>query len=384
MSRPNPELALILLSAGTAERRERMGEPARALARMANWELLGTTLAARGLTPMLGERLQELCPEQARERFAAEVARSVTGTRRRGALLGLVCERLRQSLTAAGIRSLALKGTFLAESVYGDPGLRSAGDIDLLVGPGDLPRALAITRRAGYGAPRDHLAGDGLPLLHYTLTDGSGRLPALDLHWRVHWYERRFSADMLDRAREDDRFGLRAGALDELVSLLLFYARDGFLGLRLACDLARWWDRLGATLSEGVLGEVIGRYPGLGRALSAAAVAAERIVGVPGAWLLGRGRRAGMRTRLATRLANPGGRGNPAQRSADVGLVDWLLVPRGGQREFIRRQLLPPRMVLEERSRVRAERRVTALGHGARVLSRYGLTMARLAGSSRA
>jgi Uncharacterised nucleotidyltransferase len=369
-----------MLSAGTAARRQQMREPARALARTADWALISATLSRRGLTPMLGGRLLELCPGPARERFASEVAISVTSTRRRGALQALVSEHLRQSLAQAGIRSLALKGTFLAEAVYGDPGLRGAADIDLLVAPGDLSAALAVVRRAGYGAPRDHVARDGLPLLHYTLTDGSGRLPALDLHWRVHWYEQRFSSDMLARAGRDDHWGLRAGALDELVSLLLFYARDGFLGLRLACDLARWWDRLGDRLSEGALGEVIGAYPALGRALSAAADAAERVAGLPGSWLLGGQRRADLRTRLATRLANPGARGNPAQCSADAGLVDWLLVPRGGQREFIRRQLLPPRAVLAERSRVRAERRITTVGHGARVLGRYGLTMARLTG----
>ncbi len=384
MSRASPEAALVVISAGTAARRNAERELATELARAADWELLTATLGARRLLPALGERIRSLCPSGAREQFASAVERSIEQTRRQGALLGLVSAHLRQGLAQAGIRSLILKGALLAEAIYGDPGRRAASDIDLLVAPGDLPGAVEVMRRAGYGAPNDHVGRDALPPLHYTLSHESGRLPALDLHWRVHWYERTFATDMLARAAEDHRFGLRATPLDELASLLLFYARDGFLDLRLAIDLATWWDLLGARLHAGALAEIIDRYPALNRAVLAATSVAERVVGLPAERLLGGERRADLRTRLAARLANPDGRGDPAQLNADVGLVDWLLAPRGGQREFIRRQLLPPRKVLEERSRARQERSVSPLGHGVRVLGRYGLTMARMAASSRA
>lgn len=384
MSRASPEAALILISAGTAVRRDAARELATELACAADWELLGATLDARRLLPALGERMRSLCPSCAREQFAAAVERSIAQTRRQGTLLGLVSTHLTQALAQAGIRSLILKGAFLAEAIYGDPGRRIASDIDLLVAPSDLPGAVEVMRRAGYDSPSDHVGSDGLPALHYALTHASGRLPALDLHWRVHWYERAFAGDMLARAAEDHRFGLRATPLDELASLLLFYARDGFLDLRLAIDLATWWDMLGAQLQAGALAEIIDRYPDLSRAVLAAARVAERVVGLPAERLLGGELRADLRTRLAARLANPDGRGDPAQLNADVGLVDWLLAPRGGQREFIRRQLLPPRQVLDERSRARAGRRVSPLGHGARVLGRYGLTIARMATSPRA
>ena len=384
MSRAGPEAGLILINAGTAARREAARELATELARAADWELVSAKLDARRLMPALGERMLNLCPSRARSRFATAVERSIVQTRRQGALVGLVSSHLTQALTQAGIRSLILKGAFLAEAIYRDPGRRATSDIDLLVAPGDLPGAVEVVRRTGYGTPKDPVGSEGLPVLHYALTHDSGRLPALDLHWRVHWYERAFAADMLARATEDDRFGLRATPLDELAALLLFYARDGFLDLRLAIDLATWWDLLGAGLQAGALAEVIDRYPDLSRALLAAAGVAEQIVGVPAERLLGGEHRADLRTRLATRLANPDGRGDPAQLNAEVGMVDWLLAPRGGQREFIRRQLLPPRRVLEERSRMGERPTVSPLGHGVRVLARYGLTMARMAASTRA
>ena len=378
VSRESPEGALILLSAGAATRRVQSRELARALACSVDWELLRAMLAARRLLPQLGDRILELSAGCAPERFAEAVERAVCQTRRQSALLGLVSARLTQALAEAGIPSLMLKGAFLGEAIYGDPGRRPAGDIDLFVAPGDLSATVEVARREGYGAPVDHVGADGLPLLHFALRHDRGQLPPLELHWRVHWYERAFACDMLDRAVEDPRWGRRATLADELASLLLFYARDGFLDLRLATDLGAWWDTFGSRLKEGVLAEILDRYPALNRALLAAVTVAERVVGLPAAWLIGAPRRLGVRARLAARLANPGACGDPAQLSADVGFVDWLLAPRGGQWDFVRRQLLPPRAVLDGRSRMHEERRVSPLGHGARVLGRYGLTMIHL------
>jgi len=182
---------------------------------------------------------------------------------------------------------------------------------------------------------------------------------------------------MLARAVDDPRCGLRARPADELASLLLFYARDGFVDLRLAADIGAWWDAFGASLEPGALSAILQRYPAIDRALVAAATVAERVVGLPREWLTGP-RRIGVRARLAARLANPGACGAEAQLNADVGLVDGLLAPSGGHWDFARRQLLPPRQVLDKRSRARAAGRVSPLGHGARVLGRYGLRIARL------
>jgi hypothetical protein len=349
-----------------------------------DWERLSAMLAAHRLLPQLGERIIDVCAGAAPGRFAAAVEQAVCETRRQGALLGLVSERLMRAFTDAEIPSLMLKGAFLGEAVYGDPGRRPARDIDLLVAPGDLRAAVEIAMGAGYDAPSDHLGVNGLPLLHYSLSHGLGQLPPLELHWRVHWYEQAFAADMLRRAVADRRWGLRADPVDELAGLLLFYARDGFLDLRLATDLGAWWDALGSELEPGALQDVLDRYPPLGRALLAAATVAERVVGLPARSLLARPRRLGLRARLAARLANPGARGDAAQLNADVGFADWLLTPPGGQRAFVRRQLLPPRAVLNGRSRASAERNVSPMGHGVRVLGRYGLTVLRSAPRSRA
>ena len=148
--------------------------------------------------------------------------------------------RWTSTLEAAGIDCLALKGPLLAQRIHGDLGLRSSGDVDLLVEPARLDEAVALVRRDGFAPPPDKRSRAGLPELHYRLDDPTGRLPRVELHWRIHPYEQSFSRDLLRRSAVDGSGVRIACPADELAALLLFYARDGFAGLRLASDLAAW------------------------------------------------------------------------------------------------------------------------------------------------
>jgi hypothetical protein len=85
----------------------------------------------------------------------------------------------------AGVPVIPLKGAFLAEAVYGDIALRPMADLDLLVKPTDLPRAIEILRRLGYDSdqpfdpvaqqagfqdmPPMRKAGGAMVELHWTL-----------------------------------------------------------------------------------------------------------------------------------------------------------------------------------------------------------------------
>ena len=97
--------------------------------------------------------------------------------------------RVAAALEAAGIANVPLKGPLLARSLHGDPGMR----------------LLARHRRAGARArtssarpPRSSRSG-GAPRTApasrcstSTLTHDA-RLPEVELHWRVHWYETEFA-----------------------------------------------------------------------------------------------------------------------------------------------------------------------------------------------
>lgn len=374
------EEQLILLATGTAARRQATRERANELAALVDWPLLADLLRIRRLLPLLGPRLIDLAEHvSVDEKFAVTVDQAVEASFRQGTGLQLVEERVKAALSDAGVVSVTLKGSRLSEALYGDPGRRMASDIDLLVAGDQLYAAVDAVRALGYRAPTDHTDDRGLPLLHFALSHERNQLPPVELHWRTHWYEGRFAGERLLPPIGEHIDAWRPARSDELAALLLFYARDGFSNPRLATDLGAWWDRFGAELPLGSLDEVIRSYPALEHVLLVAVRVADRVVGLPAAQLTKQGARLAPRDRVALRLADPYPRSSDAQLYADIGLIDGLLVPRGGFRAFVRRQVFPPRDVLSEHARrSRNSRATSSFGHGARVLVRYVLAMRRL------
>jgi hypothetical protein len=90
--------------------------------------------------------------------------------------------RVSAALDAAGIPFLVLKGPVLAATVYPERAARTMLDLDLLVAPEDLDRALQTMEAVGYRIPPQFAgvlfcAGDAPPLRH----DQPGG-PTLELH----------------------------------------------------------------------------------------------------------------------------------------------------------------------------------------------------------
>jgi hypothetical protein len=379
MSIARAERQLILMSAGTAARRLAMHERAGPLAREADWSRLADALRARNLLGVLGPRLIELGGDSTSKKFAAAVEQGIETGRRRGIVLQLVALRIVGMLADEGIRSAVLKGPLLGEAIYGDPGRRISSDIDLLVSPRQLGAAVEVVRGLGYLAPSDHVYDCRLPLIHFTLAHEQGELPPVELHWRIHWYEREFACERLLPPWGVSVTDWRPAAADELVALLLFYARDGFVDLRLACDVSAWWDLRSAELRAGAIDELLSVYPAFARVIAASAKAAERVVGLPAREVIAGCGKLAARQRAAARLANPNPHASRSQLYADMGFIDGLLAPAGGLGAFVRRQLLPPREVLEEQALHSQRRRARSrFARCVGVLGRYGLTMIRL------
>lgn len=352
-----------------------MRELARRLTVEMDWSRLAETLRWRRLLPTLGPRILELAEGCASYDFGAEVEQAVTVGHRHGAFLQLVSQRVMAALADAGIRSAVLKGPLLGESIYGDPGRRLSSDIDLLVAPEQLQAAIEVVCGLGYDAPTDYVERDGLPWLHFALVHKQGELPPVELHWRVHWYERSFACERLLPPTRDQQDDWCPALVDELMALLLFYARDGFIDLRLATDLGAWWDVHGTELPPGAIDERLCIYPGLARVISAAVKAAENTVGLPAVQILGKGQRLDPRQRMAVRLANPNPHSSWSQLYADMGLIDGLLIPKGGLGAFVRRQVILPPEILRRAPKRRAR---SSMWRGAGMLGRYGFTMTRL------
>jgi len=330
-------------------------------------------LAAQRLVPTLGGLL--LADEELD--LPRDIAEAIQAARLRARQRGLwnyaVTTRLVHTLADAGIAAVPLKGAALADAVYGDLGARQSSDIDVLVDRSDLDGAVEVAERQGWCEP-ELLKAAGLPRLHRELFHDS--LPPLELHWRIHWYEESFAPAALARAAPLDT--MRLAPADELTSLLLFLARDGFAGLRQAIDVVAWWAALGGDETAAAVRAIIDAHPPLERAIATAARYIEDFAGLPRGAIAGEVQLS-RRQRAALRLANPWLVGSREQIYADVSFVDGLLAPPGGRGAFVGRQLLPPRPVLVRRqpalqgaSTTRVG--VARLGHATRVLARYVLS----------
>lgn len=323
---------------GTAERRRRTSERIRSLAGRADLDVLAALMARQLLFPLLGKRLLEVAPERVAPALGGPLEEALRLARRRGVQVELLALQLQADLEGEGILALPLKGTALARNLYGDPGLRIGQDIDLLVGADDLDRAVQTLARRGYR--RGTSPYDDPGRLHLGLVHERPELPPVEVHWRIHWYENAFSQAMLARS-EPAPEGRRARPADELAALLLFFSRDGLVGLRLAADVAAWWDRYGSPSGEPMLDRIRTEAPELSDALAAAADGLERLVGI-GAEAIVSPRPARWRSRTAIRMANWTVTGDLDQITANLTLVDWLLAPPGGGWSFVRRVLIPP------------------------------------------
>jgi hypothetical protein len=376
---PGPEQELALLLCQTAEARARHTDRIARLARQADADELVATFVRNGLLVTCGSRLEAICGELLPASFLAAKEESAARLRARALLLETVTARLLLDLEAAGIRTLPVKGVMLARRIYGGAPVRPALDIDILVSRNDLAAARKIVESHGYGPPGDVPMVDGLPKLHYKFESLHGALPPVELHWRIHWYETAFSEGMLERSELDDAGIRRATPADELAALLLFYQRDSFLGLKLAADIAAWWDEYGWELPCSALAPIADEHPELRDALLVSAAVVERLVGAPATGLVGGPPLRPRRAAWAARLGDWSYGEITPQMIANLSLIDWLLTPRGAQGAYARRYLFQPPLTfarehgLPEEPRLRDHARRSA--HG---VVRIGKAQARL------
>lgn len=330
-----PEQRLAVLLCGTHERRSKREDEAVSLAERAHSDRLLVLLERLKVAPLVGQRLLAL-PAVVAPSLAARIEALTVAARQRGTALELLTLAVLDELEAAGIRSLPLKGSTLARALYGDTAMRTSIDVDVLVAPEDLAHATAVVRRMGW-RPADGTGRNGtLPLLHERFVHSE--LPSVEVHWRVHYYESRFAAEALahaDRPRAGEP--LRMQPADELASLILFYARDGFSGLRTPADVATWWSSVPAQLSaQPSLDVIADRHPALAAPIGLGMALLEPLVGVPApGW-----HRLSARLRLAARIANPFLIGGRTQISSNAALVDVVLSPACGRRAAMRRHLM--------------------------------------------
>ena len=123
------------------------------LAGFGDWEvLLDQGERIHRFSPMLfqhlGRHCQDLVPAGVLEQLAKSYRDNVTRTFQQTAAL----LRLAEGLDQAGVRWISYKGPVLAQTLYGDLGLRHSIDVDLLVSRNGFARVQEILRSHGMEA----------------------------------------------------------------------------------------------------------------------------------------------------------------------------------------------------------------------------------------
>jgi hypothetical protein len=150
----------------------------------AEWECLIALAQRHNVAPVLYARLKKrgitLPPaiaEQLRQNYLVSATRNLHLFQELGKIL--------RALQAADIPVIPLKGACLAEAVYGNIALRPMGDVDLLVKPDDLAKALAVLCTLGYVAAN--------PFEIESVRQVSNHMPplskrggvTLEIHWTI-------------------------------------------------------------------------------------------------------------------------------------------------------------------------------------------------------
>jgi hypothetical protein len=335
-----------------------------------SWEAFGQLLIRLRLVELVGTALQELSAQALPDAFAPWVQQTRQATSRRAAVHELVLGRVLSALSAAGIPAAPLKGVTLANDAFGRLDLRASVDLDLLVYARDLHRACSVLMDLGWDAPDDVVDSQGLPPHHFRLY--SAKAPTVELHWRMHWYERDFCREALDRAAPTAE-SLRLRHDDHLALLLIGYARDGFRGLRVPADIAAMSTR-GGPLDPG-------RVPDpLQGSLVAAALAVRELLGVSPVDPMDPRVVRRRRLRAALALRDPLLRFEGTESWADVALTDLLLAPPAGLGAALHRRLWPPLATIPERAHPGAVRaRVPHLEHLVRTVRGFAIALPRVA-----
>ena len=124
---------------------------------------------------------------------AVEALRQEARSQQRAAL-ALIAATLEVSaaLDAEGLRALCIKGPALALQTTGQSWSRGGGDIDVLVAPADLPRAVGVVEALGFAQPPGQFPRDFGSFWGRYCRWASHELPLwrqgrwLDLHWALN------------------------------------------------------------------------------------------------------------------------------------------------------------------------------------------------------
>jgi hypothetical protein len=155
----SPEWRLLVLTACLEMDESKYGRLDTLLREPIDWDLLIYHGTAHGTIGLLYRHLMKLQKQGGAARAAPEVIERLRRIYLVTAASGMQqIARFRtvaEELGRAGVKIIVLKGAVLAESLYGDFGLRPLSDVDVLVREQDWPTICEVLKAQGYKARED-------------------------------------------------------------------------------------------------------------------------------------------------------------------------------------------------------------------------------------
>ena len=210
----------------------------------ADWERLLVLAEKHGVNGHLASCLRDLEVTK----IPSEVRQTLIERQRAQNLftLSLTAElfRILESFTSEGIGALVAKGPVLAMQAYGDPAMRSYGDLDLLVRQRDIRRATGLMSAAGYTptVPLEAIDAGKIPGQYLFSKPDSKLIVELHNERTLRYFPRRLPLeDFFARQVRVPLDGREASALsveDELVLICIHGAKHFWERLMWIADVA--------------------------------------------------------------------------------------------------------------------------------------------------
>jgi hypothetical protein len=193
--------------------------------------------------------------------------------------------RIKRLFGRQGIEIIPLKGVCLSQKLYGSPGVRAVGDMDILIRPEDLIAADRILSSSGYRKPYDLTEGKAALLLRYSwhvTYSGLETSQQLELHWRNRFWTRDATVELWRGKESVEIMGERIPVPDDPLLFLLLCDH----GARHRWYRLKWLGDVAMMLAGGSISDwddliaLAGRL-GLLRVLSQTALLVSWLYGIP-------------------------------------------------------------------------------------------------------
>ncbi|MGC2186476.1 MAG: nucleotidyltransferase family protein [Terriglobales bacterium] len=178
---------LCLLLARGQLRPEERSRALEYLASPVQWPVIMQRARSHQVYPLVYRNLSDLGLSGVPEAVQSGLRSLSLANALRNQLLAEELARVLSLLGDAGIPVIPLKGVPLALALFGDPASRVCGDIDILVSPGDVKRALDLILASGYDAEVNHPYFSKLALRHGRHFNAVRKSRGISFLLEVHW-----------------------------------------------------------------------------------------------------------------------------------------------------------------------------------------------------